>query len=1635
MPSIELSEKFNDDNRSLNQINTETVSSGSSINISNIMVSSSSSCGNYMNVVSSSSSSLGNQNVEGNLPGSDLSSSSRRSSISGDLETKILNEDENVITIPKSNRKPKRVNILNKNSRKTRRLIRCKRQQDNVDADIDDDESDVFEESENDLAVEKDEKSRKFNCLDLDLFDYLLKRNNFQNRNDIKILNSSSLSVKQRKLSLITTNSEFENNFQTNLNINKYFFNQLMKKTLFGDEENREKKNHNYNNNNKKNNFNNNNNNDSNCDIIKVEVNNLINDLLIQVENKFTDDDINDNVKLSPKPIEKSLIKTLLEDMSTLNCITSDINKKNLINFNDHEKTSENLCLEKKTSSDEISNETFVLLNPINETKTSLTNPEIPGGIIMSDNDARKDSFEKIEENLPCNYYEMDKLKEDLNKAHEINHQKSDNNDDDDDTIRFKQHEDLNILSTQQEKKSKEEKKNISNSNLLREKKLNFEILDDDENKFLNTKKTSCENEDDNNNNSEQNKNLIKVEENTSDCKMTQENLDDSKTRSLSGESSTSSSSSSVSSNSACLSDSTPINNNNNIKKVVLKNNEIVLIEECIDDEDEEEKKLKLLKSSNLNIENLINDSSTPVVRAERPEPRMSKSQTFNQNIPTKNRSLSNKDDDPYVKAALERFDAFCKSKSSHNLNQTSASPSTPTFVASRQKSPYLTRKSTGSGETDSSIKENVSSFIKRRSTKIDPNLISRSASETRGENSTKPSLATSSLAKKFLGSLTPQLNPVEPDNVIENEETDKNNNLNKNIDKIVDYLPTKPTDLILEKKSSQTTTPSTSPPSSKNNSPPSSPTHKSKSNVIKLEVFNSKNKPPNKIEEKNNKPPIPPTISSSPVQSPSTWRSKLKPVTTTENSNNISKPISEVLNETKLNTPTTNKNTSSVTKPTSRIIPIEIKNSKQQQQSSTSKTSINQRTPAKSVERMSNSNLTTTQIDSIETNKSDMFQVQSSTPSVQDRIRSLSTSYREKKDLNDRNMPLSFSKLRDDLSNLSNCDDGTENIYESLIKENPIRDTSHDPIVEKACSNFMTRLMEFQRLHASYQPYQIESPMITSYSGPIVTARNTNPDVPFDLTNKPTYSSTYVPSHTSTYNSPSLVESFSKPSNSDLESTSTTTPRPYVSAIRKRRTLFSDGFDSASTEFRGENTLSDFVSSTNSFNSDSDFLTTFSTPRPTTVTIDESKNTGLGFSLVRNRPLSIVSEEANLNTTNSGLNRSYTMNDTRVKILENKESEFKNRSSLKKSNSICSNKNDKIDNSCKSKSSVFDRLTVNQPVNVSSTSCLLKTNSGSSINNNSRNYEIKKKEENEIAVVTSCVPKTRRESTTSNSTNSSISTNALNRIRSLDSKSRDKFKSTTNLKSTNNKSCSSTNSPVTTNVPACYLYPCQDLKTQERNKTKLIDNEPPRRKSQNTLIKTPPNETNKNDVFERLSKKANSMKNLSQSLTKNKNSSSSSSSSEDVDHKSYADELDDNVFHSNSLNTNQTNNSNKTSVFERLYKSNIAAHMNNQDDKSSSLKKNMSVSSANLISNLASQSSKKLSLKNSKNFINTRVSLKNSNVKKEDSSGNEESINENKTSDSEGVKLESSPRDESIQSKQVSSSFLSKKLMDLFEK
>lgn len=355
-------------------------------------------------------------------------------------------------------------------------------------------------------------------------------------------------------------------------------------------------------------------------------------------------------------------------------------------------------------------------------------------------------------------------------------------------------------------------------------------------------------------------------------------------------------------------------------------------------------------------------------------------------------------------------------------------------------------------------------------------------------------------------------------------------------------------------------------------------------------------------------------------------------------------------------------------------------------------------------------------------------------------------------------------------------------------------------------------------------------------------------------------------------------------------------------------------------------------------------------------------------------------------------------------------------------------------------------------------------------------------------------MPKTRRESIAGISSSNPTPNSALNRIRSLDSKSRDKFKSNNpGIKKTITSNSITPSNTVNTsaspslNVPTCYLYanaPNQQQPESKPSTTSILKNtattksstsigcnsessnengasneKTTRRKSQTTVIKT---NADKKDVFERLSKRTNSLKNLanSNSANKSKTSSTSSTSSEEAENKGNssndeASNMDDNVFHSstNSSLTNQLNQApsnnhsiSKTSVFERLYKSNIAAHMShqNQDKDSenyknntgSTLKKNMSISSANLISSNNNQSNQQPTQVNPVKkptcltrqrgiYSSTKTCAKTKTAK--DESGNEET--------GEAKNADEIIGDVSLTAAGPASSFLSQKLMDIFNK
>lgn len=271
------------------------------------------------------------------------------------------------------------------------------------------------------------------------------------------------------------------------------------------------------------------------------------------------------------------------------------------------------------------------------------------------------------------------------------------------------------------------------------------------------------------------------------------------------------------------------------------------------------------------------------------------------------------------------------------------------------------------------------------------------------------------------------------------------------------------------------------------------------------------------------------------------------------------------------------------------------------------------------------------------------------------------------------------------------------------------------------------------------------------------------------------------------------------------------------------------------------------------------------------------------------------------------------------------------------------------------------------------------------------RNITTVLKDQNEIAIVTSVVPTKRNISITINNNNnkdtssehSSASTtsssSSLSRIRSLDSKSRDKLRSQNkDLKKSNvNLSVSNNQQSLPPSGSMQFKATKSETETSTSRRKSSISNAASTPVNNNCFnstsnpsfssnIKTQENCTKK-DVFERLSKRTNSMKNLAANLNNQKSTRStgspSSSDRENNDGKISPNSVSSDEQVSTNNDTQNSNSISKTSVFERLYKSNIAAHINNQasllndsqvvtsQTNVNNLKKNMSLSSANLVS------------------------------------------------------------------------------------
>jgi len=1002
----------------------------------------------------------------------------------------------------------------------------------------------------------------------------------------------------------------------------------------------------------------------------------------------------------------------------------------------------------------------------------------------------------------------------------------------------------------------------------------------------------------------------------------------------------------------------------NNTTRVKLKSNEIVLIEDC-DDEDEKELD-KLIKTKSINTADLFHNpnATTPASRKKASDLFASKSSSFFSNSLSAERqarlsktentanSSNEDDDDPYVKAALERFDAFCRSKSSHSLDKNASSSTTTTstttnnnnnnnnvpavngtspaahLINNRNKSPFLTRKTITNPEDEPNFKENIGSFIKRRQARIDPvnnhnnnnstniptnstlnknltesnpdidqvclsipsqntKVLNRSCSETRtfedkvitrqiqppsqATSNTNPMpLSSSSLAKRFLGSLTPQLEPTteatvnldldekcyentinnkiintikiddyQSDSIVNEKQDDhKNNEI-----PIKDVLPVIPPnenaikpEINLIPKRRQASLPQARPSSAgaelsshQNNSvnnysknitklikeekplvnendkkilndnlnttTQSNTTVKPNKNfnIIKLEVVNNTTKVKQRNEEKSvspphykTKPPLPPSAPASPsliTSNPnnsaqtsnsstpsltsshsSSWRSKLKSIyneapiidgntnvkNTTSLSNNLPTAVTQSNEVMKVS------NEKPQTKSNSRIIPLEVKNQKTGTvtivKPNVTTTTTNSRSNNK---KDSNFNITppvpasTLQKSGYLSSNTDRIRSSSSyraSPETSSTPQTSGTSLRNSSSFTYRDLsPNSRSNNGRTLSSSSFHSDSRPKIEQIESNNNDSGSESPDPIAEKACNNFMHKLLEIQR----QKPYVNSSALPTSQStsfteqsisNPSSYATTTSTTTSAPLSNRVTslYNDLYknksndnIAGNTGTtnnyptyssylYNSPysttlSTINPSSLPaagvldsllSNNNMISSSSSSsllnsennlepPRPYVSAIRKRRTLFCDdgstdysnvdnNMSSTVSYFTNNNFTSPYVheykspytnllaasSSLNNKNSNASNNSNGNTKVNTEPTNNSSNNFG------RNRPLSIVNEESNNNNNNnnssnnnnvlqtnvpySNLTRSLSAKDSRNNSTNNETNNFK---------------------------------------------------------------------------------------------------------------------------------------------------------------------------------------------------------------------------------------------------------------------------------------------------------------------------------------------------------------------------------------
>lgn len=384
-------------------------------------------------------------------------------------------------------------------------------------------------------------------------------------------------------------------------------------------------------------------------------------------------------------------------------------------------------------------------------------------------------------------------------------------------------------------------------------------------------------------------------------------------------------------------------------------------------------------------------------------------------------------------------------------------------------------------------------------------------------------------------------------------------------------------------------------------------------------------------------------------------------------------------------------------------------------------------------------------------------------------------------------------------------------------------------------------------------------------------------------------------PSYASNSNFSTAVEN---PYKTDLNkfSDSENPARPYVSAIRKRRTLFEDLQASGPTTPAINHNTQNYMPT--SYSTDA----SFSTYNPTASNDVESR---------LQRPLSIVNEEAaaaamgyhplTRSLSAKGDSRVYQSADIERKAPSADISYKLSRPPLNKSasttsatttsaTSVTQKSYDSTSTSGRTspmpskestaqpklRSTVFDRLTVLNNTNTPKLSGGQASKSNSNLNLNLETPNKSKrdiKDQNEIAVVTNMTPK--KELSQSSS---------LNRIRSLDSKSRDKLKNKDFLK----KSTSSLSGGASSKPANSSKNSSETSKSRLKSASSQL---PPAGPSANSGSTSPTNfnsnsnpsfkvdegrtaastsssnigqQSSRVDVFERLSKRTNSMKNLS---------------------------------------------------------------------------------------------------------------------------------------------------------------------------